>query len=232
MTALVMIAMLALSPIEPTPFDSGVVAYDAGRFADAFERFTQALESGADPVILYNLGNCCYRLGRPAEAVYYYRRALLRDPLAEQAAFNLKMAEQQLGLDFAGDTAAAIGGWIARIPNGWLAITAGALQSMALVGWFLTRGRRRMRLMVVLCFVLGGAAAVQSARRQWFTHPAGVVLAQEALVRSEPHLTVAPSFSLGSGESVRVIESSDRWVHVQHREGRGWTERVGVGIID
>ena len=35
-----------------------------------------------------------------------------------------------------------------------------------------------------------------------------------------------------AGETVRVVEQSDRWIMVKHPRGNGWTERAGVGVVD
>lgn len=236
MSALLILTVLVVG--EPTSaFDGGVAAYEAGRFGDARILFAAALEDPAvaPGPVLYNLGNCAYRQGLHAEAVLFYRRALLRMPRDEQVLFNLRRSEGHLGLDDASVEsfgAVAIGVADALTPSELLGIVLG-LQVVGFVGFVLFRRRalafRVACVLIVAVGILGGARLVY---RQWLASPDGVVLSEEITVRAEPHASLPATLELRAGEVVRVEELSDRWVRVVHPRGGGWTERSGVGVVD
>ncbi|MCA9612172.1 MAG: tetratricopeptide repeat protein [Myxococcales bacterium] len=63
-------------------FRAAQVAYDAGRFEAALERFTEAYTLSNRPQLLYNIGLAAERLGRRPEALAAYRAYLQLHPAA------------------------------------------------------------------------------------------------------------------------------------------------------
>lgn len=63
-------------------FRAAQVAYDAGRFEVALERFTEAYTLSNRPQLLYNIGLAAERLGRRPEALAAYRAYLQLHPAA------------------------------------------------------------------------------------------------------------------------------------------------------
>jgi Tfp pilus assembly protein PilF len=124
--------LLALAQQSET-LRAAEAAYRAGRFAEAKLRCELAL---ADPSlapgpVLFNLGNCAYRLGRPAEALWQYRRARLHLPRDAALRANLALAERQLGLraeqpDSIGSSIAGAIAGLTRRERLWLASLAQA----------------------------------------------------------------------------------------------------------
>ena len=212
-------------------------AYDAGRYQEALDLYQRAL---SDPDLakgptLFNLGNCTFRLGRHPEALLYYQRAQLRMPKDAEVAFNLRLAQRQLGVEPGEDW--SLGGvssnFLDWFTTGQLLLLVTVLQVAGVL--CVARGRqhlkvRRALLLVLLCAFVGVGSLVQ---RQWFPDPpAGVVLADEISLRAEPHFFFSPTLRLRAGEPLRVEEFSDRWARVTHAEGTGWTPRDGVGVVE
>jgi tetratricopeptide (TPR) repeat protein len=228
---------LCLAMLLACDADRAERAYRSGDFAAAMALYEAALaEPGAaEGPLLYNLGNCAFRLGRLPEAMLAYKRALLRLPGDPQARFNLSLVEQRLGAgEPAGDSLLA--GALAAVdglPPRRLLLVAALLESLGLLGFVLARRRRALRVtcaLLVLVALLGAARLVQT---QWFAGPPeAVVLAREVALRAEPHEEAATSLKLVAGEVVRVAERSERWARVVHARGSGWTERGGVGVVE
>jgi hypothetical protein len=154
-----------------------------------------------------------------------------RDP---KVRFNLGMAERELVLDVprARSFAETVTAVLALLTRGELLLIVAALQTVGLLGFVLLRpgAPRKTMLMLVVLGVLG---AIRLARLEWWPGPPeGIVLSRQISLRDEPDLERSPSSSLGLGETVRVIEVSGSWLRVDHAEATGWTERVGVGIVD
>ena len=221
------------------PLDLGQAErdYRAGRYADAYTLFEAALSSPDAPhgAVLYDMGNCAYRRGDHAQAVLYYRRALLRLPLDQEVQWNLRMAERQLGVDTPAD------GWLRAVeaallhrytPGGLLLLLAG-LQTIGLLGAVVLRRRRAARTAMALLVLLALAGTARLLCTRWFPPPThGVVLEGEIELRGEPHAAWAVTRRLRTGELVGIVELSDRWARIVHRRGGGWTERASVGLVE
>lgn len=93
-TRLILTIMLLTAVLLPVRAQDSLTAqadsaYTADNFQEAAELYLQALHTdGASAELLYNLGNCYYRLGRPGQAIVNYERALRLDPSMEDARFN------------------------------------------------------------------------------------------------------------------------------------------------
>jgi len=211
-------------------------AYRAGQYEAALALFTAALAepSVAQGEVLYDLGNCAFRLGRHAEAVLFYRRAQLRLRGDTAVAFNLQLAEQQLGIEpAAASPAAAIAALAAAsfTPAERL-LLASTLQGLGLAGLLLLR-RPLLRFCMLLPVLLGLAGAATLVQEQWFRGPPeGVVLPARIALRAEPRAEGAVTAELGAGETLQVEAFADGWVRVAHARGAGWTERAGVGLVE
>jgi tetratricopeptide (TPR) repeat protein len=212
-------------------------AYGAGLYGEALRQFENTLSRPGTPEgpVLYNMGNCAFRLGRYAEAMLLYRRAKLRLPRDPEIDFNLELARQRLGLD--DPEAETFGAGIEALvewftPGEFLALVGG-LETAGLVGLLFLRRRRTGRNVMLLILFLALAGAVRLARDQWFLGPPeGIVLKHEIAIRAEPHIELPVHFELEAGEAVRVEERSDRWIRLEHAKGSGWTERSGVGVVE
>jgi tetratricopeptide (TPR) repeat protein len=205
-------------------------AYRAGRFEAAHALFAAALgdPAHAPAPLLYNLGNCAYRLGRYAQAALHYRRALLRDPGDLHAAFNLRLAERALGIE---PPRAPLLAHVDALDPRLLVMLAFALQSAGLAGAFFLR-RRMARATSAIAVLLGVAVAARLAHTELRQPPlAGVVTAREAPLRAEPHVEWPIRERLRAGTVVEVLEHSPRWMRVAHGGG-GWVERAGVSVVD
>ena len=207
--------------------------YRAGRYEQAEALYQAALAEpeAAQGPLLYDLGNCAYRLGRHAEAVLCYRRALLRLPRDRETRVNLRLAEQRLGLEPTGDRSAGLA-LLDAFPPGVLLLGVFGLQTVGLLGLLLLR-RRAARIGMAILVLLSLPGAVHLVRTHWIPGPPqGVVLVEEIGLRPEPHSGLAVLCELEAGETLRIEELSDRWMRVAHPRGGGWTERAGVGVVD
>jgi tetratricopeptide (TPR) repeat protein len=227
---------LACFPQDLPPAQPGALAYAAHQFDVAFETYERAL---ADPAaargaLLYNLGNCAYRLDRPVEATLWYRRALRYLPRDPELRFNLAFAEARLGVDNAPTSLAATAAALAAsfTPGELLALTAG-LQALGLASLLFLRRKHLARPLGAALVALGLLAAIPLVHEALFgAAPEGVVLAPDLSLHPAPDPTLAPSTHLSAGEVVCVVEQTDDWLRVEHRRGVGWAPRAAVGVIE
>lgn len=72
-------------------------AYAADDFTAAAALYSQMIDSlGTSPRLLYNLGNCYYRLGKPGKAIICYERALRINPGFSDARANLEFVNSRI----------------------------------------------------------------------------------------------------------------------------------------
>lgn len=200
---------------------------DAGDAARAFEAYAMALREGAhEPgALCFDLAVCAQRLGRPAEAVLWYERALVVDPMHVEARANLRLVQQQSGLvervprALLGD---AVDGVVERFgsakPNAVFALGA-AMQCIG-IGLVWLRRRRAVGLLVLLVGgVVTGATALRTLGERG---EKAVVMVAGTRVLAEPHERTNAVGVLQAGQTIEVLERSPRWARVRVGDGTGW----------
>ena len=242
MIALLLWTTLALSPGgEDATATAAADAYLDARYEEARALYLELLsaEGVARGPVLYDLGNCAFRMGDPARAALCYRRALLRLPGDEEVEFNLQHAERALGLD-PPPPGWWEAGWRSAVESPWATVAApgpglaiaGGLQFLALAGIFLRR-RRRVPKRWMLVLVLGWAWAVPAVRACWFPpSPEGVVLIEGVGLREGPRADLPVLRELVPGSLVHVEGKAEPWLRIVDPEGVGWIEGYGVGLVD
>lgn len=237
MTALLVSILVALATQPIDDLNRADAAYKAGRYQEAYSLYETALTRPDVPQgpVFYNMGNCAFRLNRHAEAVLQFSRAQKRLPRDGAVRFNLALAERALGIErplYESFSDALRSLADAFTPNEFLVLVS-VLQTAGLVGLILFRRQRAARNAMVFLVLIALAGTARSVQIRWFPDtPDGVVLHEEIEVRAQPHADRGVIFDMKAGETLRVEESSDRWVRVTHTRGRGWTERDGVGLAD
>lgn len=82
---------------QAAAWNAAARAYDRKAYDSALSAYLELESKGYTAAgLYYNIGNCYYRLGETGPAVYYYRKALLREPSDKKAAVNLALAEQRI----------------------------------------------------------------------------------------------------------------------------------------
>jgi tetratricopeptide (TPR) repeat protein len=252
MTALLHVLLSLLlwtTTVEESALEQAVHAYRSGRYAQARELFqTSASEPGAaHGPLLYNLGNCAYRQGLYAQAVLDYARAELRLPNDPEIAFNRRLAERQLLLDVPDERPplARARAFLDSLPPGLLLALSVALQTGGLLGLVLlassralrTKGwRRPLQGFSLALLLLGLAAAFVLVQAQWSGRLLEGVALEAADLHAEPRSDLPPTLTLQPGETVRILDQTERWIQVgiqvAGNQGSGWTERARIGVID
>ncbi|MFO1050725.1 MAG: SH3 domain-containing protein [Planctomycetota bacterium] len=203
--------------------------YAAGRYEAARRAWAGAL---ADPAVdavalLLAMGNCSIRLGRHADAVLDYRRALLRDPSDTAALDGLALAEARLGRDPARPS--LLSAWDGDGALGWSVL----LQAVGFGAAVVLRRRRGACWSGLVVGLLGFAVAARLTLVAFLPAPAtGVVLQPEVQLRSDPGSDGPVLARLHAGEVVEVVERSGPDLRIRAVGLEGWTATNGVGLVD
>lgn len=105
-------------------------AYTSDEFELASQLYSKAMEEdGSSAEILYNLGNCYYRLGKPGKAILMYERALRLEPTFTDARDNLIFVNSKI-TDRPGERGTFLNNAMDEIAlkahsNTWAALAAG-----------------------------------------------------------------------------------------------------------
>ena len=94
-TLLLLISQVMSSQSAQELFEKGNEQYKLEQYEDAIQTYNQIEQlSVTSSSLYYNLGNCYYKLNRVAPSIYNYEKALLIDPLNEDAKNNLVFAKR------------------------------------------------------------------------------------------------------------------------------------------
>lgn len=227
---LVAALIAALAPVDAEAL------YRAGKYAEALAAYEAAIRARPEPgaALLYNAGNCAFRLNQFPKAALYYHRAALRAPSDPRVRFNLLLTQQKLGMP--PETETFVGALVRAArearPATLLAWAVG-LEAAGLATWVGLRRRRRARAAALLLLTAAVGTAALFVHRAYGEVPLrALVLASEVKLYSEPREDLPFTVKLKVGELVEVAESSDRWVRVRYGDRTGWTPREGVGLIE
>jgi tetratricopeptide (TPR) repeat protein len=241
-----LLALLALAASAAAEDDAGAIflrGVDAYRSGD-FEASSQAFESLVDSGIqngrlFYNLGNAYLKQDRLGYAVLWYERALRLMPHDPDLRFNYEYA-----LSLTRDERSKPAFPLARIlffwnfllsPRQvqWIAVALNAAFWMVLI-FRQALGFRRMKTLIfglmMLAAVAGLTAAYNAYEAVWLRE--GVILADEAPVRSGLTEQATELFRLHAGAKVRIDQEKADHYRIRYSEEKiGWIQKADVGAI-
>ena len=126
------LAVLVWGGMAGAQSDAGYGAWAKGDYAAAASSFEQAVQNEDDRRLFYALGNCRYRLGDLAAALWAYERARLGMPRDEELLANIALVRKKLEIDEGGEPfTAALGEVRDRFSPRELAWICLALMSMS-----------------------------------------------------------------------------------------------------
>lgn len=221
-------------------FQKGVAAYGAGDFNQSAAAFQALADRGIqNGKLYYNLGNATLKQGRLGDAVLWYERALRRMPHDPDLRFNYDYA-LTLTRDERGPSEAPF--W--RIlffwkylftPEQiqWLSIFLNGALWLALIP---RRGRisTPTKTLVIAIFSLAAVSMLTAGYNAYeaaFVRE-GVILAEEAPVRSGLTDRATELFRLHAGARVRIEREKEDYYRIRYsKEKFGWIKRSDVGEI-
>jgi len=217
---------------DVSPWRSAGVAYEERDYAEAERLFSTMIEATPPTALpaadlLYNLGNTYYQQGRKGMAAWMFERCLAVAPRHADARANLALVRRESGVPraevfFLFKPLSAI---LHRLSVGEWALAFSLFYALTCVfgaGWILLRAeggpRRLCRGLCVLsgCFMMAAGLFLAPRYVDAEHRHYGVVVADDAIVRSAPGDDEAEYFEALAGEKLAVTES-DRigWLRVK-----------------
>lgn len=227
-------------------WESGVVAYSAGEWEEAYANWHKIYDSGQQSAQLcYNLGCASFKSSRLSEAVLFFERALKLDPNYEDARHNLDYVGQFL-LDRIDQVPEFfLLSWIKSATNAlssdaWAAIALLlCVLCLACVLLFLLNHSRKAKIwsasfavVTLLCFAFSLSFSLSSKNRV-LDESEAVIMSAVSVVKSSPDdKSGTELFVLHEGTKVKILESVGDWDKIELADGRqGWSKKTNLEII-
>ena len=233
---LISVSSSAMTRIEAdTLVARGARAYSAGETATALALFDSANTAFTSPALLYNIGNCHFKLNDVPHAILYYERALRLAPGDADVRTNLELARQKVVDRNSELPSFSLGSTWAKIRGGrdadeWSrrALWACLLFFLCLAIAVAVRPRTARRVLFGLSALLflGTALSIAFAafRHDELTDDSeAIIMSPKVDVRSEPREGSTVLFVLHKGTKVTILQQENTWSEVQLANGSvGW----------
>lgn len=215
--------------------------YQAGRYGDALKIYLLINRQLTNWQVLYNIGNCYYKLNQPLAAKIYYLRARKFQPLERSIARNITVVNKNFKDVIAPETPDFISRAIQVLEAGLSVNTLSLflLAAVLLLNIFLfllLKNGRNKKIIYGLAFSLLLSLALGSYQ---YSRAAGqrqtsiaVVSEENASLRSGPGEDNTELFKINLGLEVKILDRSRDWVQVSaSSQVAGWIELKRLTLI-
>jgi len=228
-------------------FEQALASPDAqtaqGYYQQAMAGYEQLIAAGVhNAKLYYNLGNAYFRLNDLGQAILSYRRGLRLEPGNRQLQANLSYARSQrvdqLNVSHQSTLWHQLFFWhhALNIQTQWSVTLVSYLLAWSCAGAHLFWRRAALRWglagAALCCLVFTGSTLF--TQYQHTTRRAGVIVAEEVVVRKGNGESYAPQFPqpLHAGTEFEVLEERGVWLAIQLANGTsGWIRRDSAGLL-
>lgn len=213
----------------------GARSYAAGDHAAALALFDSAATAFTSPALLYNIGNCHFKLNDIPHAILFYERALRLAPGDADVQTNLELARQSV-VDRVNELPSfSLGSTWSRIRGGrdadqwarrslWACLAFFAALAAAVAMRQRTARRSLFGLSGLLFIGTALSIAFAAFRHKEVTDQSeAIIMSAKVDVRSEPRDGSTVLFVLHKGTKVTILQQDNAWSEVQLANGSvGW----------
>ena len=240
MILLLNISLIAFGQADNSPksdFAQAVNAYSANDWATAYSRFYDILVTHPEYdnfEVNFNLGSCCFKMGRIGESRYYFERALLHKPFDQDLYHNLEVIYQRIYdtpdmalQDIHSKRVLFLIGRQVLIP---LLLVLIILTVAMFVLFYLTHGKRVFGIMALLFFLLSATSFIWlGLQRLDYNRNVYVVKVQQTDVYLSPTDPDSVLMTLAEGAKGTVIENTGVYIKIRIPDGTsGYIKRSAV----
>ena len=239
------VSQIALSQSAEDLFKKANTQYKEGQYEKAIDTYHQIKELNLiSSEVYYNLGNCHYKLNEVAPAIYNYEKALLIDPLNEDARNNLVFAKK-LTIDNIKELPKSIfqkmdESYVKKLSYNEWAITTIVFvflgSSLFLLFYFsYTPSLKRLFFVTsVLSFLLFIFSFIITVKEYSFnlSNVEAIIFVEETEVKNAPTLNSDDIFKLHEGTKVTVLDAVDSWKKIKIADGKiGWIQADQIKLL-
>jgi tetratricopeptide (TPR) repeat protein len=217
-------------------FEKGNEQYKLEQYAEAIISYNKIEESGfISSELYYNLGNCYYKLNDVAPAIYNYEKALLINPLNEDAQNNLVFS-RRLTIDNIEEIPKSILqkldiSIIKKLSYNEWALVSVVFSILAAILFLLfyfsyTPSKKRLFFLTsIISFILLVVSSIFTMKEYSYSNNIieAIIFVEETDIKNAPTLNSEKVFTLHEGTKVRVLDSVDNWKKIKIADGKiGW----------
>jgi hypothetical protein len=215
--------------------------YQAGRYGEALKIYLQISRQLTNWQVLYNIGNCYFKLGQPLAAKIYYLRARKFQPLDHSIARNIAIVNKSFKDVIAPETPDFISRTIqvleAKLNLNALSMLLLAAILLLNVSLFLLLKKGKNKKIIyglgfsLLLSLAFGAYHYNRVAGQRQTSIA-VVSEANSILRSGPGESNTELFKINPGLEVKILDRNRDWVQVSaSSQVAGWIELKHLTLI-
>ena len=239
------VSQIVLSQSAKDLFKKANTQYKEGQYEKDIVTYHQIKELNLiSSEVHYNLGNCHYKLNEVAPAIYHYEKALLIDPLNEDARNNLIFAKK-LTIDNIKELPTSIfqkmdESYIKKLSyNEWAIATIVFVflgSSLFLLFYFsYTPSLKRLFFVTsVLSFLLFIFSFIITVKEHSFSlsNLEAIIFVEETEVKNAPTLNSDDIFKHHEGTKVTVLDAVDSWKKIKIADGKiGWIRTDQIKLL-
>jgi tetratricopeptide (TPR) repeat protein len=215
--------------------------YGAGRYDEALKIYLQINRQLTNWQVLYNIGNCYFKLDQPLAAKIYFLRARKFRPLDRSIARNIAIVNKNFKDVIAPETPDFILRTIqvieARLSLNTLSrFLLAAILLLNIFLFLLLKKGRQKKIIYGLAFSLFLSLALGayhydriSSQRQMSM---AVISEENSVLRSGPGKSNTELFKINPGLEVKILDRSRDWVQVSASpQVAGWIELINLTLI-
>lgn len=219
--------------------------YKVGKYEEAVDLYKKIENQNLiSSDLYYNLGNCYYKLNHVAETIYNYEKALLIDPLHEDANNNLVFAKR-LTIDNIEALPKTVlqkfdEQYIKKLSyNNWavLAVAFSILGSFLFLLFYFSYTPSKKRFffttsIICLLFLIVSISLSYKEYRFSTTNVEAIIFAEKTDIKNAPTLNSEHAFTLHEGTKVKVLDSVDNWKKIKIDDGKiGWIDAADLKVL-
>jgi len=193
---------------------------------------------------LYNLGNFAFNQEQYDEAIFYYEKAKLLDPWAEDISINLQLANEKLSTDIIELKPFFIASWWNKLanlmlPGAWKFSSILLLLALVVVlylHYFRKRIKKRIHFLVIfgliLLLFLVSVFAGFTRVNHIFDSPIAIVFGEDQSLYEGPDTVSEEVKKLTGGNKVKILDEDGEWYKVSAVDSeQGWIKKQNVKLI-
>jgi tetratricopeptide (TPR) repeat protein len=227
-------------------FSSANDLYKNEKFEKAIERYKEIESKGLiSSELYYNLGNSYYKLNKVGPSIYYFEKALKKNPLNEDVKNNLIFAKR-LALDKIEELPKTVFqkfniNYLQQLSyNQWaiVVIVFSVLGSLLFLLFYFADAPSIKRFYFVtssVSFILLIGVLIITFNQYSLSknNKEAIVFAEETEVRNAPTFNSEEVFTLHEGTKVLVLDAIDSWKKIKLADGKiGWIIADEIKVLN
>lgn len=217
-------------------FNNANKLYKEGKYVEAISLYKKVeATKNISSELYYNMGNTYYKLNKVAPTIYNYEKALLLDPLNENAFNNLIIAKR-LTLDRIEELPKSLlqkinENFLQKFTyNTWaiIVVLLSFLASLLFLAYYFSYTPSKKRLFFstsILSFLLLIISVIITFTQfnQSKNNIEAIIFAEEIEIKNAPTKDADEIFTLHEGTKVKVLDTVDDWKKIKLVDGKtGW----------